>query len=107
MAVDSEDKGKMLAEGKQGKEEKISAINTAVKALPEEKHLIPHCYSAVTATVRDFTRSTMWFQIHFFLSSKSHLHSCKIFLNCPSYMLKWAEFATLAPFISNCNFIER
>lgn len=43
MAVDSEDKGKMLAEGKQEKEEKISAINTAVKALPEEKHLTPYC----------------------------------------------------------------
>lgn len=37
-----EDKGKMLAEGKQEKEEKVSAINTAVKALPEEKHLLPY-----------------------------------------------------------------
>lgn len=42
MFVDSEDKGKMLAEGKQRKEEKISAISTAIKALSEDKHLIPH-----------------------------------------------------------------
>lgn len=41
MFIDSEDKGKMLAEGKQGKKEKISAINTSVKALPEEKHSFP------------------------------------------------------------------